>query len=226
MVPNTNISSFLNDRATPPISNSKQKLLTDFFKPNAIQTSTSLSTFTTVKTHREIHKSTSLTNNFIPNMIRNKCISTTKCNYCPLLNTSGTITCNVTKQKFTTKTNITCRSSNLVYCIQCRTCNMQYVGQTKRTIMARFQGHFYTIKNAINKRKINPQQYKSEMKDPIGIHFSQPDHNGHKDIEIYVLAFITLAPKTSASLQLRLKVEKNWIHRLRCPAPLGLNIFD
>ena len=63
-------------------------------------------------------------------------------------------------------------------------------------------------------------------KDPIGIHFSAPNHRGTKDIEIHVLAFITIPPKSKHGLNFRLQIEKNWIHKMRCPAPRGLNIFD
>ena len=86
-------------------------------------------------------RSTSMTSVAKPNLLRNKCQARKACNYCPLLDRSGTITCHVTGKKFCTKINITCRSSNLVYCITCRKCDKQYVGQTKRTILERFQGH-------------------------------------------------------------------------------------
>ena len=54
---------------------------------------------------------------------------------------SGTIKCHVTGKNFCTQKNITCRSSNLVYLITCKTCGIPYVGQTKNTILERFQGH-------------------------------------------------------------------------------------
>jgi len=86
-------------------------------------------------------RSTSLTTLAKPNLMRNKCIAKKQCTYCPLLNRSGTIKCHVTGKQFCTKKNITCRSSNLVYLITCKTCGIQYVGQTKNTILERFQGH-------------------------------------------------------------------------------------
>ena len=45
-------------------------------------------------------------------------------------------------------------------------------------------------------------------------------------MEIRVLNFVKEDPRTERSLFLRLKKEKTWIHRLRTPAPTGLNIFD
>ena len=160
------------------------------------------------------------------NQIRNKCIAKKQCNYCPLLNTSGTIQCHVTKRDFLSKKNITCRSSNLIYCISCKTCGKQYVGQTKRTILERFQGHFNKIKTCQTGRREDPILFRKLEKDAVGTHFSAPDHNGTKDLIISVLAFITSPPQSLRALDHRLKVEKEWIHRMRCPAPRGLNILD
>ena len=64
-----------------------------------------------------------------------------------------------------------------------------------------------------------------EKLDPIGLHFSKPNHD-KEDVSISVLAFITLTPDSDQALRMRLKVEKKWIHLMRCPAPYGLNIFD
>ena len=143
---------------------------------------------------------------------RNTCTNI-KCRYCPLLDTSGHFTCKVTGQVHPCMINITCRSSNLIYCITCNTCGKQYVGQTKRKILQRFQGHFYNIKVA-------------NQNDAVGMHFSQPSHRGIRDITIRVLEFVSLPPQSTRSLAVRLRVEKKWIHTLRCPAPQGLNIFD
>ena len=158
--------------------------------------------------------------------MRNKCIALKKCNFCPLLDKSGTITCHATGKKFHTKINITCRSSNLIYCITCRTCGKQYVGQTKRTILERFQGHCGKIKAYQKHRLETPILFRQQDKDAVGTHFSAENHRGTQDLIISVLAFITLHPQSEASLKYRLKVEKDWIHKMRCPAPRGLNILD
>ena len=79
--------------------------------------------------------------------------------------------------------------------------------------MSRFQGHFDKIQREVSF-------------DAVGGHFSRADHNGTKDMIIRVLDFIKESPDTQYSLFLRLKKEKTWIHRLRTPAPTGLNIFD
>ena len=146
-----------------------------------------------------------------------------KCRYCPILDKSGKITCTTTGVEFSTRYNISCRSTNLIYGITCLTCQKQYVGQTKRKLSARFQGHFYSIKNAIAEIQKGNRR---PAKDAIGLHFSRPDHKGVQDLKICVLDFIHLPPNSERALKLRLKIEKAWIHRLRCTAPFGLNIFD
>jgi hypothetical protein len=60
----------------------------------------------------------------------------------------------------------------------------------------------------------------------VGIHFSQPDHEGEKNLKIQILDFVNFHPDSARSEKIRLKVEKKWIHTLRSPAPNGMNIFD
>jgi hypothetical protein len=64
------------------------------------------------------------------------------------------------------------------------------------------------------------------MDTTVGRHFRLPDHSGLMDVEIHVLDFIHLAPRSPAGLQLGNKLELNWIHRLRTPTPLSLNMLD
>ena len=143
----------------------------------------------------------------------NKTCYNNKCRICPILDTTGSFKCTVTQRMFTSKYNVTCQSSNLIYCITCRTCLKQYVGQTSNTLTQRFYSHFHNIKH-------------KTLKDGVSVHFTRPDHKGFKDFQLHVLDFIRLPPKSDRGLALRLKIEKGWIHRLRCPAPRGLNLFD
>ena len=214
---------------TTHTKHTKQGTITDFIKKQiensgGVQSSTSATNITGTNDIQPM-RSQSLTNLVIPTLERNKCLAKKLCRYCPLLNKSGKIICNVTKITHETKTNITCRSSNLIYCITCKKCQMQYVGQTKRTLMERFQGHLGKITKAHKKTKGNQEPTQPEKLDPIGLHFSKPNHD-EKDLNISVLAFITLTPHSDKALRMRLKVEKKWIHQMRCPAPYGLNIFD
>ena len=144
---------------------------------------------------------------------RKKFCTNFKCTICPLIIKTDSFTCTVTGQTFPCKFNITCKSSNLIYLITCKLCHKQYVGQTKNSIAQRFYSHLHNIRH--NKKS-----------DGVGLHFSSSDHNGVKDITIRVLDFIKVPPGSEKALTLRLKFEKYWIHKLRCPAPRGLNLFD
>ena len=124
-------------------------------------------------------------------------------------------TCTATGLTTPCRYNISCKSSNLIYCITCKTCNKQYVGQTKNSIATRFHSHFY-IRHIRHKKQT----------DAVGLHFSQPNHKGTEDLKINVLEFIRLPPKSQVALNIRLKREKHRIHKLQCPAPIGLNLFD
>ena len=207
----------------------KQSTLTKYIlntieNSEGVQTSTSL-TNNIGKENTTPMRCSSLTNMIIPNLEQNKCLAKKLCRYCPLLNKTGKLICSVTQIEHNTKINITCRSSNLIYCITCRKCKMQYVGQTKRTLKERFQGHLGKITKAHKGIKETQDLSRPEKPDPIGLHFSKPQHD-ETDVRISVLAFITLTPHSEQSLRMRLKVEKKWIHLMRCPAPYGLNIFD
>jgi hypothetical protein len=135
------------------------------------------------------------------------------CRYCPLLNKTGEIKSTVTGKSFPTMKNISCRSSNVIYCITCKRCRKQYVGQTYLRLKGRFVHHFYTVE-------------KPNKSVPVGKHFSALDHKGIDDMDIHVLEFIKKPPKSEAASAIRDRVEKRWIHLLRTPAPGGLNIED
>ena len=110
----------------------------------------------------------------------------TRGRYCPKLNKSGCITSTFTQRQYSTKIRVDCKSGNLIYCI---TCKIQYVGQTKKRLMDRFQGHFYNISS-------------KNTKDTIGQHFSQPDHSGLDDIEIHIVDFVHANPSSPQALAL------------------------
>ena len=133
------------------------------------------------------------------------------CRYCPLLNKSGTITSSSTGLKHHSMINISCRSSNLIYTITCRRCKIQYVGQTMLRIKDRFVHHFRDIQIS--------NQDKS-----VGKHFSLPDHNGFKDMEIYVVEFIKTPPRSPKATIVRRRTERYWTHLLRTLSPQGLNM--
>ena len=94
--------------------------------------------------------------------------NTTNCRYCPLLNRTGYIHSHTTGIRHWCMTNISCRSSNLIYAISCNICGIQYVGQTSVRIKDRFVHHFRDIEM-------------SNQEKSVGRHFSGPDHHGFKD---------------------------------------------
>jgi len=144
---------------------------------------------------------------------KRKCIAR-GCRYCPKLDLSGQIKSKSTGRNYSTKTQITCNSNNLIYCISCKVCQKQYVGQTKNSIKERFKCHFYSVTHP-------------EVSDTtIGRHFSATDHNGLNDITIHVLEFIHIPKDTPASQRFRDESERTWMHRLASISPLGLNSAD
>ena len=139
--------------------------------------------------------------------------NTRTCRYCPRLNKTGRITCKASGREYVAKHNVTCKSSNVIYCITCKCCGIQYVGQTKNRLMDRFQAHFYNI-------------LYNKPKSEIGKHFNFPDHKGLDDVEIHIVDFIHAHPLSPRSRHLRDLIEFNWIQRMHSNAPLGLNTMD
>ena len=150
---------------------------------------------------------------------QNVCPNPDQCTFCPKLDRSGKVTGTTYKREYIAKYNISCQSSNLIYCIHCTRCNTQYVGQTMRPLADRLTEHFRSIRQRSRLHSVSR-------------HFNEHDHDGLGDVKVYVLDFIHKAPikipgkKGDLALGLRLKIEKNWIHRLRTVSPFGLNIKD
>ena len=139
----------------------------------------------------------------------NKCTKK-DCMYCNLLDRGGKITNE--NESYSTKTEITCNSSNVIYCLECKKCNKKYVGQTKRKIKDRVREHLYGIK--------------SQKDTDISYHFNTKGHKGKNDVKVYILDFIHAHPESPRAKSLRHTIECNWIHRMGTTAPYGLNILD
>ena len=114
------------------------------------------------------------------------CNKTSSCRYCPCLNKSGTVHSHTTGRSHICMKNISCRSSNLIYCITCTKCGEQYVGQTSLRIKDRFVHHFHSIER--------PDVLKA-----VGKHFSGKGHNGVFDLTISVLPQKESATKLKGS---------------------------
>ena len=148
-----------------------------------------------------------------PNSQTRNCCIRKNCNYCPLLDVSGKIVSHYSGRSYTTKSNVTCKSSNLIYCISCMKCGVQYVGQTKNRLMDRFQGHNQSIKD-------------NDPRSEVARHFNLPSHEGKRDMKIHILDFIFANPNSEMGKALRDTIEFHWIHRLHTVIPMGLNTMD
>jgi len=116
------------------------------------------------------------------------------CRYCLKINFTGSIISNITGKEYACMKNVSCRSSNLIYCITCTRCGIQYVGQTLLRLMDRFTKHFL-------------QTEKAQIEHTCARHFSQRDHNGVFDMKISILEFVKKAPRSEAAQTIHDRVE-------------------
>ena len=134
------------------------------------------------------------------------------CQYCTMLDKTGRITSIVTNKEYNTRSQISCRSNNIVYCLCCQACGKHYVGQTKRPLVERLREH---VRNINQNTDIHI----------VGRHFNEPGHNGIRSLSVKVLNFAKGHPDSKTSLTMRLELESKWIKRLRCFVPRGLNLM-
>ncbi len=139
--------------------------------------------------------------------------SNRNCRYCPKLNKTGTILSPATGRSYKCCHNISCCSTNVIYCLKCTECNKLYVGQTKRPLKKRMVEHFSDIN-------------KKDPTKPLGQHFAKPNHSDVHVLEIYILKFIKRSPDSAEAQWLRDYHELQWIHRLKSSLPFGLNSMD
>ena len=146
------------------------------------------------------------------NKIDNQCHNV-RCRICPKLNLSGKITSHITKREYSSKHNVSCKSSNVIYCVSCTRCGLQYVGQTKRSANARLSEHLGYIR-----------QKKTEQS--TGEHFTRSDHDGENDVSFHIVDFAQHHPDSIRARNHRDLLERKWIFRLRTLTPQGLNNLD
>ena len=135
------------------------------------------------------------------------------CRYCTKLDTSGSIKSPITGRNYNTIRCCSCKTNNIIYCITCQVCFKQYIGHTKRTLSERMCEHFRYI-----------TQHNSMHS--VGRHFNMVQHDGLGNVKLHVLQFGRKDPDSKESLEIRLSLERLWIHRLRSTTPMGLNVFD
>ena len=70
-----------------------------------------------------------------------------RCNTCKLGTFGKTIPTTSTGATYHIKHQITCKSSNLIYCITCKKCWAQYIGETEQELHCRQRGHLSNINN-------------------------------------------------------------------------------
>ncbi len=114
--------------------------------------------------------------------------------------------------------NVSCQSSNLIYCLSCNICNIRYVGQTKNRIVDRIGGHFGDVKNAYEGKV-------TQLDKTVARHY-QSHSDKNYPVTITVLEFIKAPPDSVLASKLRDQKEKMWISRLNTMIPNGLNIME
>ena len=68
-----------------------------------------------------------------------------RCNTCKLGTFGSSIFVTSTNTTFQIKHQLTCKSSNVIYCITCKKCREQYVGETEQELHCRQRGHLHDI---------------------------------------------------------------------------------
>ena len=112
-----------------------------------------------------------------------------------------------TKETFTLRTGMSCRTENLIYVLSCRKCpKKQYIGETQQTLYHRALGHRSDIN--LNLKNKCPHIIK---------HFNSPDHS-KEDMMITPLEKIL-----TDNRNIRKDREKFWISKFQTKHPLGLN---
>ena len=87
-----------------------------------------------------------------------------QCRTCPFVATGSEVKCEVTGEKHKINSPSECQTTNVIYCISCVKCKQQYIGETERTLDARFREHLGYVRN-------------KKLQEPTGSHFNLPRHD-------------------------------------------------
>ena len=123
-----------------------------------------------------------------------------KCIVCSFIEVNKKFTSTATGESFPITSNLTCKSSWLIYLITCKRCSKQYVGKTKTMLYTRFNNTRSEIKNYTTK---------GGKSLPYVTHFNSEEHS---------VSDISLMPIEKIHKQARsviLRRESFWIAKLR-----------
>ncbi len=154
----------------------------------------------------------------------NNICSKTDCDYCPLLDKSGTSFSSITTHKYIVPSRISCKLNNLVYLLTCTHCQLQYVGETYLSLKERLSEHLRDIGHECNPDYALPSVI---QKGPTTVarHFGRDQHT-RDNLKVQILKFIHMDPLGPHTDDFRETREHSWIHCLRTMQPLGLNTID
>ena len=163
------------------------------------------------------------------------------CDMCNKINKTGKMTAGSTGHEHTAKWNVTCKSSNLIYCISCKNCTKQYVGQTYRDIHKRMGEHMGRANALADKTRLGrprrrkqckPNSGQKQDENEVANHFyrcgntGKPGFTPSDNMEFHIVDFVEKHPTSERANELRLLIEYNWIHRIKSATPKGLNTMD
>ena len=115
------------------------------------------------------------------------------------------------KRNFGISSKLNCNSSNIIYLISCLKCDKQYVGETTRTLKARFNSYRSDIRLG---------------KDlPVIQHFKTQGHDIN-DLSILAIEQIADQGDEESNKIKRLERENFWIGKLGTQIPDGLNVLN
>lgn len=135
----------------------------------------------------------------------NKHCKNKKCTACNYIVNNSEFCSTITNKIYQIKSNLNCKSTNIIYLITCDHCKLQYVGQTSRTLADRINNHLSCIRTKKNTT--------------ISLHFNLPDHN-------YKHHFKIIAIETTNKPQDLRQRERYWQDTLKTLYPLGINNFN
>ena len=125
------------------------------------------------------------------------------CGTCPYVIEGNRVKSQVTGDLFNINFSSDCETKNLIYCIVCTKCKQNYIGETKRSLKARFGDQLGYVRN-------------KNLKEPTGKHFNLPGHN------ITMMQISVLEKVWSSSDALRKERETMYINKFQSKY-LGLN---